>query len=78
MRCIKCDQAERAPVRRAKMVERDGHVAVVTDVPMEECPACGERWMTIEVAGQLDVLLRKLIESGAETATGHWDALSAA
>lgn len=57
------------------MVERDGHVTVVSEVPMEECPACGERWLTMEVAGELDVMLGKLINSGAETATGHWDAL---
>ena len=76
MRCEQCDQAERVAVRRAKMVERDGHVAVVTGVPMEECPACGERWMTLEVAESLDTMLRRLLGSGADTATAHWDELA--
>lgn len=75
MRCEKCEQAERVEVRRAKMVERDGRVAVVTGVPMEECPACGERWLTLEVAEMLDTILRRLIASGADTATAHWDEL---
>ncbi len=76
MRCTSCDQAERSPVRRAKMAERDGHVAVVTGVPMEECSACGDRWMTEDVAVRLDEILRRLLASGAETATAHWEELT--
>ncbi|HUR18966.1 MAG TPA: YgiT-type zinc finger protein [Acidimicrobiales bacterium] len=75
MRCATCDQAERLPVRRAKMVERDGRVAVIHGVPMEECPSCGTKWLTMDVAETLDSLLRQLLDSGAETATGHWDEL---
>lgn len=75
MRCTSCDQAERRRVRRAKMVERDGHVAVIHDVPMEECPSCGTRWLTAEDAVRLDAIARRLIDSGAEVSTGHWDEL---
>ncbi|MBW3615459.1 MAG: YgiT-type zinc finger protein [Actinobacteria bacterium] len=76
MRCTTCDQVERLPVRRAKLAERDGRVAVVLDVPMEECPACGTRWLTMEVAKQLDTALDGLLAVGAETATTHWDQVS--
>ncbi len=76
MRCTTCDQAERQPVRRAKLAERDGRVAVVLDVPMEECPSCGVRWLTIDVAKRLDLALDALLAAGAETATNHWDQLS--
>jgi YgiT-type zinc finger domain-containing protein len=76
MRCASCDQGDRAPVRRAKLAERDGRIAVVLDVPMEECPACGVRWLTLEVAESLDTMLRRLISSGAETSTAHWDELA--
>ncbi|MDZ7676925.1 MAG: YgiT-type zinc finger protein [Acidimicrobiales bacterium] len=76
MRCETCDQADRVAVHRAKMVERDGRVAVVTGVPMEECPACGERWMSLDIAETLDGILRRLIASGAETAAAHWDDLA--
>lgn len=65
MGCQTCDQAERTAVHRAKMVERDGHVAVVAGVPMEERPACGVR-----------MILRRLVDSGAETATAHWSDLA--
>lgn len=58
------------------MAEREGHVAVVTGVPMQECPACGTRWMSLEVAETLDVILRRLVAGGAETATAHWDDLA--
>ncbi len=74
MRCTTCDQADRVSVRRAKLAERDGRIAVVLDVPLEECPACGARWLTLEVAESLDIMLRRL--SGAETSTAHWDELT--
>jgi YgiT-type zinc finger domain-containing protein len=73
MRCTTCDQAERLPVRRAKLAEHEGHVAVVLDVPMEECPSCGTRWLTMDVAKRLDTALDRLLATGAETATTHWD-----
>ncbi len=76
MRCTTCDQADRVSVRRAKLAERDGRIAVVLDVPLEECPACGARWLTLEVAEPLDIMLRRLIASGAETSTAHWDELT--
>jgi len=78
IRCERCDQGERVPVRRAKAAERVGRVAVVLDVPMEECPACGERYLTWEVAAQLDELLSAMLAGGAEVATRHFDAPTAA
>lgn len=74
MRCEHCDQAERHPVRRAKLAERDRRVAVVLDVPMEECPACGDRWLRWEVAARLDQMLSEMLDSEIEVATRHFDA----
>ena len=73
MHCERCDQGDRMPVRRAKSAERDGHVAVVLDVPTEECPACGERWFEWDVARRVDDLLNTMLASGAEVATHHYD-----
>jgi YgiT-type zinc finger domain-containing protein len=73
MRCEHCDQADRRPVRRAKLAERDHKVAVVLDVPMEECPSCGDRWLRWEVAGRLDELFSEMLASDIEVATRHFD-----
>lgn len=73
MRCERCDQASRVSVRRAKTAERDGRVAVVLDVPMEECPACGEHWLAWDVAARLDELLTAMLTSDVEVATRHYD-----
>ena len=73
MRCELCDQADRHSVRRAKLAERDGKVAVVLDVPMEECPACGDRWLRWEIAGRLDELFSEMLASDIEVATRHFD-----
>jgi YgiT-type zinc finger domain-containing protein len=74
MACERCNQSERLPVARAKLAERDGKVAVVLDVPMEECPACGDRWLAWDVAKRLDELLRSMLAAGAEVATRHFGA----
>jgi YgiT-type zinc finger domain-containing protein len=75
MACERCNQGERVPVTRAKLAERDGKVAVVLGVPMEECPACGDRWLSWEVAKRLDELLRAMLASDAEVATRHFTTL---
>jgi len=51
-------------VSRAKLSEREGRIAVVLDVPMRECPACGERCMAWPVARALDTTLSALLRSG--------------
>jgi YgiT-type zinc finger domain-containing protein len=74
MRCERCDQGERRSIERAKLAERDGKVAVVLDVPMQECPACGDRWLTWDVARRLDELLTAILTSDVEVATRHFGA----
>jgi YgiT-type zinc finger domain-containing protein len=74
MRCERCDQGERRLIERAKLAERDGKVAVVLDVPMQECPACGDRWLTWDVASRLDELLTAMLTSDVEVATRHFGA----
>ena len=73
MRCEHCDQADRHPVRRAKLAERDDKVAVVLDVPMEECPSCGDRWLRWEIAARLDGLFSDMLAMDIEVATRHFD-----
>jgi len=78
MRCERCDQGERVAVLRAKMAERSGRVAVVLGVPMEECPACAERYLAWEVAEKLDALLDAMLTSDVEVATRHFESTTAA
>ena len=73
MRCERCDQGSRRPVRRAKLAERDGGTAVVLGVPMEECKACGERWLAWDVARRLDEMFKAMLAGEAEVTTRHFD-----
>ena len=73
MRCERCDQGERVPVTRAKIAERAGRVAVVLGVPMQECPACGDRWLAWDVAARLDAMLTAMLVGDIEVATRHFD-----
>jgi YgiT-type zinc finger domain-containing protein len=72
MRCERCDQGKRQPVKRAKLAERDGRIAVVLEVPMQECPACGERCVDWEVARRLDGMLATMLAGDVEVATSHY------
>ncbi len=78
MRCERCDQGVRVAVLRAKMAERSGRVAVVLGVPMEECPACAERYLAWEVAEKLDALLDAMLAGDVEVATRHFETTTAA
>ena len=73
MSCERCAQGDREPVHRAKVAERDGKVAVVLSVPMEECPACGDRWLAWETARRLDELFNAMLAAEVEVATRHFE-----
>jgi len=73
-RCERCDEDDRVAVRRAKMVERAGRMAIVRDVPMEECSACGERYLDWEIAGRLDQLFDSMLACDVEIAARHFEA----
>ena len=55
------------------MTEREGKVALVLEVPMEECPSCGDRWLSWEMAGRLDEMFTAMLENDVEVATRHFD-----
>jgi hypothetical protein len=52
-------------------------VAVILEVPMQECPACGERWIDGDVARRLDDLLNSRLSGDTEIAIRRFDATDA-
>jgi YgiT-type zinc finger domain-containing protein len=62
-RCPACDSGERQPALRPQVAQRDGRVAVVTDVPVEVCASCGETWIPEAVALILDGLLAEMLRT---------------
>lgn len=61
MRCEVCNNGERRPARKPYVAQNGSRVAVVTDVPVEECAACGEIWFDEQVALTLDALLTDIL-----------------
>jgi len=59
--------------RRTRVVERDGRVAVVRDVPVLVCAGCGEVYLDAEVAKQLDMLFHRLLDGPVEHVVGHYE-----
>ena len=72
MACERCNQTERQTTLRAKVAEREGKVALVLGVPMEECPSCGDRWLSWETAARLDEMLTAMLAGDVEVATRHF------
>jgi YgiT-type zinc finger domain-containing protein len=73
MRCTTCDSGERQPARRARVAERNGATAVVLGVPVEVCASCGQVWLAMDTAIELDARFNRLLASGAELAQAHWE-----
>ena len=76
IRCEHCDNGERRPTTRAQVAERNGRTAVVLGVPVDECDACGQVWLSMEVAKRLDVLFTDMLSLDIEVATRHYAAQS--
>lgn len=73
MKCVICSRGEMLEELRPRVVERDGRVAVVRNVPVLVCDACGEIYFDAEVAKQLDVLFRRLLDGPVDHVVGHFE-----
>lgn len=62
MRCSNCHNGDLREGRRHKSAEKDGRVAVVTDVPVMVCPSCETVWYAEDVAIVLDAMLTSMLE----------------
>lgn len=67
MRCDEC-QSETSVTLRPRAFERGGRLIVVRDVPLQECDACGEVYLTTIVAGRLDVITRHVLDGPSDVA----------
>ena len=63
MRCQTCDNGDRRATRRPYVQQKGDRVAVVTEVPVEECESCGEVWFAEDVALRLDELLTEMLST---------------
>lgn len=70
MECVMC-KGRTSPAVRPQTVERDGRRAVVDDVPVEVCDACGEVYIDDDVVLQLGVLLDTKRDGPGDDAVGH-------
>lgn len=72
-RCEQCENGERRPDRRARVAEKEGRTALVLDVPVEVCDACGQVWLRMDVAKKLDRMFAEMLASDLEVATRHFE-----
>ena len=72
-RCDSCGNSRRRSVHVPQVADRDGRVALVLGVPVEECTACGTIWLDKQTAQKLTAMFREMLASPVETATRHFD-----
>lgn len=65
MRCIRCKNGTTAPGRATLTLDRDGSVVVIRGVPAEICGACGEEYMSGEVADRAMAQAEIALATGA-------------
>jgi YgiT-type zinc finger domain-containing protein len=73
MKCVVCNQGDTFEELRPRVVEREGRVAVVRNVPILVCNACGEVYLDAVVAKQLDLLFRQLLDGPVDHVVGHFE-----
>lgn len=61
MRCTTCHNDDLREERRHKSVEKDGRIAVVTDIPVTVCPSCETVWYAEDVAIALDAMFTAML-----------------
>ena len=77
MRCTNCRNGDLVEARHHKSATRDGRVAVVTDVPVTQCPSRGTVWYAEDVAIALDAMLTAMLD-GEQVAVRSFDSTQAA
>lgn len=63
MRCDTCSNGDRRLAHRPYVEHKRGRIAVITDVPVEECPSCGDVWFEEGVALRLDQMLTEMLRT---------------
>ncbi len=66
MRCFVCKNGTVRPGRITYVVERDGHVVVIRDVPAEVCSQCGEEYFGSETAQALYDQAERIFAHGSD------------
>ncbi len=66
MQCFVCKSGKVMPGRTTYMVERNGHVAVIRDVPAEICAQCGEEYFEAQIAQALYDQTESVLRAGRE------------
>lgn len=65
--CAACGQGHHRHVSKPKVRERDSRIAVITDIPVRECDACGDTLLDEYVASRLDELFADALASNQVT-----------
>ena len=66
MRCIACKNGTTKPGRTSYVVDRNGRVVVIRDVPAEICEQCGEVYFDERTAQSLYDQAERIFAHGSE------------
>lgn len=74
MKCFYCKQeTEWLETKMSHIVDLEGRIIIIRNVPCRQCPCCGESVFSNDVSGKLDVLFEKAKESMYDYAEMDYD-----
>lgn len=74
MRCTSCRSGDLVEVTKSVSTDKDGRTALILNVPVMRCEACGEVTYDKHVAHRLDQMFAGLLAGIAEVSTAHYTA----
>jgi len=66
MRCVVCKQGETQPGKTTVVLQRDGAVVVINDVPGRVCENCGEEYVDEKAAQDVLSAAESAVRAGAK------------
>jgi YgiT-type zinc finger domain-containing protein len=66
MRCVVCKQGEARPGRATVVLQRDGAVVVINEVPARICENCGEEYVDESESGAVLRAAESAVRAGAK------------
>ncbi|MGE3512576.1 MAG: type II toxin-antitoxin system MqsA family antitoxin [Vicinamibacterales bacterium] len=72
--CVLCGTGQRVPGTTTVTLTQGEAVIVFRDVPAEVCDTCGEGYVALDTAAELDRLARAAIEGGVRYAVREYQA----
>ena len=76
MKCTFCINGETKPGKTKSIIEEDGIVVIIRDIPADVCTNCGEAYLDDSTAEKLDEIFDEAVKSGEQVVIKSFETVS--